>query len=96
MSRGVKHRDELRTAVVSAVRAGEGISEVAKRFGIDPTLVWRWTRVSRTVATTTDVDSRAPESVDELTARIAGYVRATLEAMDRQGLLPREHHLRKP
>jgi transposase-like protein len=42
--RGVKHSDELRTAVVRAVRAGESISEAAKRFEIDRTLAWRWTR----------------------------------------------------
>jgi hypothetical protein len=84
VARGVAHPPELRAKVVATVQAGTSVTEAAHQFQLDRTLVWRWTRASI---------KDAPESLDELTARIAGYVRATHEAMDRQGLLPRDHHL---
>jgi hypothetical protein len=66
---------------MAAVRDGASISEVAKLFNIDRTLVWRWTHASRPVATRPSEREAVPESLDELTERIAGYVRKTLEAM---------------
>jgi transposase-like protein len=87
MPRGVAHSPELRAQVVAAVRTGASVSEAAKRFNVDRTLVWRWTHAAGSVATEADQREQVPEGLDELTARVYGHVVATLEAMDKRGLL---------
>jgi transposase-like protein len=81
--RGIAHPPELRTDVVAAVKAGASVSQVARRFSIDRTLVWRWTHASRGVATRAHEREAVPESLDDLTERIARYVREALEAIAR-------------
>jgi hypothetical protein len=83
--RGIAHPPELRAAVVAAAQDGASVSEAAEQFQLDRTLVWRWTHVSRTVATHTDNCERAPEDLTDLTARVYGYVVATQEAMAQHG-----------
>lgn len=76
MPRGVAHSPELRAQVVAAIVAGESISQVARRFAIDKSLVSRWA-ADATVATP-HVYARTRE---ELSALIYDAVSATLRSL---------------
>jgi transposase-like protein len=42
MPRGIAHPPELRDQVVAAVHAGTSISQAARQFGLDKSVVSRW------------------------------------------------------
>ena len=42
--RGKAHSEEVRAQVMAALLAGQGVSEVAKEYSIDPSLIRRWRR----------------------------------------------------
>jgi transposase-like protein len=63
MTRGVAHPPEFRAQVVAAVLAGESISEVARRFGVDKSSVIRWAAAMQPVEPTV---ARTREALSEL------------------------------
>jgi transposase-like protein len=63
MTRGVAHPPELRAQVVAAVLAGESISEVARRFGVDKSSVIRWSAAMQPVEPSV---ARTREALSEL------------------------------
>jgi transposase-like protein len=91
MPRGVPHSPELRKRVIGEVLRGASISLTARKFDLNKSVVSRWVashpRTDWVVAT-------KPEACDRAT--IERYLRQTLRAMDRQGLLPPGHALRPP
>lgn len=42
MARGKAHSDETKASVIAALLAGQGVNEVAREFGISPSLVSGW------------------------------------------------------
>lgn len=40
--RGRRHSDETRAAVIAALLAGQGVNQVADKFGLDSGMVSRW------------------------------------------------------
>lgn len=81
MARGKAHSPELRAQVLAALMAGQGVSEVAKQYGLDKGLVSRW-RSLQPVATKTDPD------LEDL---IGEYLRETLITLAVQ-----QRHFRDP
>lgn len=75
MTRGVPHSDELRAQVIAAMVAGDSVSGVARRFGIDKSIVSRWA-ADATVATTPRARTR-----EELGELIYDAVAATLRSL---------------
>jgi transposase-like protein len=76
VTRGVAHSDELRAQVVAAIKAGESVSQVARNFGIDKSIVSRWA-ADATVAT----NNAHARTREELSALIFDAITATLRSL---------------
>lgn len=81
MARGKAHSPELRAQVIAACMAGQGVTEVARQYGIDKGLVSRWNRL-QPAPTKTEVD------IGEL---VHEYLRETLVTLAVQ-----QRHFRDP
>src|SRR5262245_5173576 len=75
MTRGVAHPPELRAQVAAALLAGESLSQVARRFGVDKASALRW------AAAVSSVEPTGARTRDELAELIYDAVAATLRSL---------------
>lgn len=78
--RGKPHSDETKAAVMAALLAGQGVTEVAKEFGLDESSVRNWKR-NLSQSTLTEINVKKGEQLAELTF---GYLTALLSALTEQ------------
>lgn len=74
MARGKAHDEATRAAVVAALLAGQGVTEVATRHKLDPSVVSRW-KASLPAEKLQEVASEKKSRFDDL---LADYLAANL------------------
>jgi transposase-like protein len=77
MPKGKKHDPQLKAVVLAALLAGQGISQVAKQYHIDPSVVCRW----RAKINPNDLQAVAKEKADEFTELISDAIESILKAL---------------
>lgn len=78
--RGKPHSDETKAAVMAALLAGQGVTEVAREFSLDESTVRNW---KRTIAkeTLTKINAKKGDRLAELTF---GYLEGLLVSLTEQ------------
>lgn len=80
MARGKAHSDETKAAVMAALLAGQGVTEVATKYSLDPSVVSRWRKLIPTV----QLQEVATKKEDEFGDLLAGYLRETIITLSAQ------------
>ena len=69
-----RHSDETRAAVLAALLAGQGVSEVARQYKLDPSVVSRW----RSKLSVQELQELATKKRDEFSELLSAYLREAL------------------
>lgn len=77
MPRGKRHSEEKRAAVIAALLAGQGVTEVARNNGLDPAVVSRW----RARIPATELQRVVTKRADGLSNLIADALTETFKAV---------------
>lgn len=85
MARGVPHSDETRSAVLSALLAGQSVTKVAEEFRLSHTTVIAWRDAAGLGSTHVEPEKRA-----EMGELIADYLRETLTTLSVQARFARD------
>lgn len=92
MARGKAHSDETKAAVTAALLAGQGVTEVATRYKLDPSVVSRW----RKQIPDGRLQEVATEKGAQIEALLFDYLGANLYALRSQAnVAADEAYLRK-
>lgn len=83
MARGKAHSDETKAAVMAALLTGQGVSEVATRYKLDPSVVSRW----RKQIPAADLQQVATEKGAHIEGLLFDYLGANLRALKAQAVV---------
>ena len=75
--RGHPHSPETKAAVVAALLAGQGVTEVAKSYSIDKSVVSRWWKA----VSDEQKQQVTSKKADEFSDLLAAYLKANLNAL---------------
>lgn len=76
MARGKAHDQETRSAVIAALLSGQGVSEVAKQYNLNPSVV---SRLKASIAPE-DLEKVATVKKEQLTDLVEAHLIASLKA----------------
>jgi transposase-like protein len=75
--KGKKHSDEVQAQVMAALLAGQGVSEIAREYNLDKSVVSR-------IKSSSNLQQLQPKKGEEIETLLFDYLRTTLDTLKNQ------------